>query len=228
MRSIVSTVDLAKRIPVLSHLSEKQALDLSSYWVKCQFEKGQVLCSQGFVSSQVFFLLTGRAKAVRAGKCGRDIIVYKMQAGDLVDAPGVVDGEPSSVTVIAETRTDVLTLDKLNFMSCVYSNGDLALALMRVMAKRVRSHERRIESLSLLNVKERLCQTLMDLAVPTGEGRWLVPGYVPRTDLSKMVGASREMVCRVLKELEASGCLSIDGHRRITLKPWTMEESTLH
>src|SRR5450830_611794 len=200
MKSMVSTVELAKRIPVLSHLSEKQALDLSSHWMKCRFEKGEVLSSQGFVSSRVSFLLAGRAKVVSVGKPGRDIILYKMQAGDVVDGLSAIDGEPNSVTVIAESRTDVITLDKLNSMSCVYSNGALAHALMKGMAKRVR--------------------------LP--EGRWLVPEYLPRTDLSKLVGASREMVCRVMKEIEASDCLSIDGHRRITLKPQMDEETTLH
>jgi len=228
MKSMVSTVELAKRIPVLSHLSEKQALDLSSHCMKCRFEKGEVLSSPGFVSSRVSVLLAGRAKVVSVGKPSRDIILYKMQAGDVVDGLSAIDGEPNSVTVIAESRTDVLTLDKLNFMSCVYSNGALAHALMKGMAKRVRLPERRIESLSLLNVKERICQTLMDLAVPIGEGRWLVPEYLPRTDLSKMVGASREMVCRVMKEIEASDCLSIDGHRRITLKPQMDDKTTLH
>ena len=75
---------------------------------------------------------------------------------------------------------------------------------MRGLVQRLRNADRQIESLALLDVYGRVARSLLDMAEQVGEAK-VIRGKVSRQDLAKIVGASREMVSRVMKDLEERG-----------------------
>jgi len=217
MKSIVSIVDLAKRIPLLSKLSDREIADISVHLRKVRYEKGYVLVRQGYISSHVSFILTGRAKVISRDKRGRDFLMHRLSIGEPVDVISAIDGVPNSATVIAETRMDMLTVEKSSFLYYMKSNRCLTEAIMHRMIERLRWQEQRISSLALMSVRDRVCETLLEMAekVEGTQCEWV--DYISKTDLSRMVGASREMVSRVMNELEREEYLSIDSMRRYVL-----------
>ena len=76
---------------------------------------------------------------------------------------------------------------------------------MRGLVKRLRHADRKIESLALLDVYGRVAHALLDLAEPDGEGGSRIHEKVSRQEMAKTIGASREMVSRVMKDLEVRG-----------------------
>jgi CRP/FNR family cyclic AMP-dependent transcriptional regulator len=76
---------------------------------------------------------------------------------------------------------------------------------MRGLVQRLRQADRKIESLALMDVYGRVARALLEFAVPTATGKWLIRDKISRQDIAKMVGASREMVSRVMKDLEDRG-----------------------
>lgn len=78
----------------------------------------------------------------------------------------------------------------------------MSLVVMRGLVKRLRHADRKIESLALLDVYGRVAHALLEFAVQDAHGQWIIREKISRQDLAKMVGASREMVSRVMKDLE--------------------------
>jgi len=103
--------------------------------------------------------------------------------------------------VRAEVQTDMLILGRAEFARCLPENSSLSYAIMRGLVHRLRAADRQIESLALLDVYGRVARTLLDMCELEGEVK-LIRNKVSRQDLAKVVGASREMVSRVMKDLE--------------------------
>jgi CRP/FNR family transcriptional regulator, cyclic AMP receptor protein len=107
--------------------------------------------------------------------------------------------------VRAEVQTDVLMLGRLEFARCLPENTSMAYAVMKGLVQRLRSADRKIESLALMDVYGRVARSLIEASEPDAQGNAVIRDKVSRQDLAKMVGASREMVSRVMKDLEERG-----------------------
>ncbi len=81
----------------------------------------------------------------------------------------------------------------------------MAYAIMKGLVKRLRQADRKIESLALMDVYGRVARSLLEFAIPDKDGLLVIRDRISRQDIAKMVGASREMVSRVMKDLEDRG-----------------------
>ena len=95
--------------------------------------------------------------------------------------------------------------------------SSLSYAIMRGLVTRLRSADRQIESLALLDVYGRVARTLLDMAEEV-DGEKVIRGKVSRQDMAKIVGASREMVSRVMKDLEERGVIETQENGSVVLK----------
>jgi CRP-like cAMP-binding protein len=89
----------------------------------------------------------------------------------------------------------------------------MAYAIMKGLVQRLRQADRKIESLALLDVYGRVARARLEFAAPDREGLMTIRERISRQDIAKMVGASREMVSRVMKDLEDRGFIEtrVDG-----------------
>ena len=205
MSTMWSNLDLLRRVPLFSLLTVAQAEVLSGAVVKRRFKRGEVLVEQGQKSDALYILLTGRARVMASDSRGREVILATLSQGDYLGEMSIIDNEPHSATVRAEVQTDVLTLGRAEFARCLTENASMSLVVMRGLVKRLRHADRKIESLALLDVYGRVAHALLDFAVPDAQGQLVIKDKISRQDLAKMVGASREMVSRVMKDLEERG-----------------------
>ena len=205
MSTMLSNLDLLRRVPLFSLLTVAQAEVISGAVIKRRFKRGEALVEQGQKSNALFILLTGRARVVTSDSRGREVILATLAQGDYLGEMSIIDNEPHSATVRAEVQTDVLMLGRAEFARCLTENASMSLVVMRGMVKRLRHADRKIESLALLDVYGRVAHALLDFAVADAQGQLLIRDKISRQDLAKMVGASREMVSRVMKDLEERG-----------------------
>ncbi len=205
MSTMLSNLDLLRRVPLFSLLTVGQAEVISTAVIKRRFKRGEALVEQGQKSNALFILLTGRARVMTADSRGREVILATLGQGDYLGEMSIIDNEPHSATVRAEVQTDVLMLGRTEFARCLTENASMSLVVMRGLVKRLRHADRKIESLALLDVYGRVAHALLDFAVPDAQGQLVIREKISRQDLAKMVGASREMVSRVMKDLEERG-----------------------
>ena len=202
MSTMLSNLDLLRRVPLFSLLTVTQAEVISGAVTKQRYKRGEVLVEQGQKSNALAILLTGRARVVSADSRGREVILATLGPGDYIGEMSIIDNEPHSATVRAEVQTDVLLLGRADFARCLAENASMSLVVMRGLVKRLRHADRKIESLALLDVYGRVAHSLLEFAVQDVQGQWIIREKISRQDLAKMVGASREMVSRVMKDLE--------------------------
>jgi CRP-like cAMP-binding protein len=201
-------------------LTESQAVSVADAVVKRRFKRGEVIVEQGKKSNALFILLNGRARVVTSDSRGREVILATLQPGDHIGEMSLIDNEPHSATVRAEVQTDVLMLGRIEFARCLPENSSMAYAVMRGLVQRLRHADRKIESLALMDVYGRVARALLEFAAATstGDGELLIREKISRQDIAKMVGASREMVSRVMKDLEERGFIQTQENGSILIK----------
>ena len=211
--AMVSDLDLLRRVPLFTLLTVEQAEFLGSAVTKKRFRRGEVLVERGRHSAGLYVLISGRARVLVADARGREVIFTSLRPGDPVGEMSLIDGEPHSATVVAEVQTDTLLLDREAFLRCLPAEGSVAYTVLMGLVRRLRHADRTIESLALMDVHGRVARVLIDSATPAPDGQGVVAGKVSRQDIARMIGASREMVSRVMKDLESRGFFQtqVDG-----------------
>ncbi len=215
--SMLSNLDLIRRVPLFSLLTNDQAQSIADSVVKRRFRRGEIVVEHNRKSNALFILLNGRARVLTSDSRGREVILAVLQPGDYVGEMSLIDNEPHSATVRAEVQTDMLILGRPEFARCLPENSSLSYAIMRGLVSRLRQADRQIESLALLDVYGRVARTLLDMAEQSGE-QLLIRNKVSRQDMAKIVGASREMVSRVMKDLEERGVIETQENGSVVIK----------
>ena len=203
--SIVSSLELIRRVPLFSMLTPLQGESVAAAVVKRRFKRGEAIVEQGKQSNALSIILTGRARVIATDTRGREVILATMHPGDYVGEMSLIDNEPHSATVLAEIQTDALILGRLEFARCLPENSSMAYAVLKGLVQRLRKADQKIESLALMDVYGRVARALLEFSVADSDGNTIIRDKVSRQDLAKMVGASREMVSRVMKDIEERG-----------------------
>ena len=204
--SMISNLDLIRRVPLFSMLTTEQAQTIADSVRKQRFKRGEILVHQGRKTDAMYILLNGRVRVLTSDQRGREVILAVLKSGDYVGEMSMIDNEPHSATVRAEVQTDTLVLSRSDFERCLPDASSLSYAIMRGLVRRLRHADRQIQSLALLDVFDRVAQSLLDMSEWQGGAR-VIAQRVNRQDLARMVGASREMVSRVMKDLEERGAI---------------------
>jgi len=215
--SMLSNLDLIRRVPLFSMLTNDQARAVADGVVKRRYRRGELVVEQGKKSNALFILLNGRARVLTADSRGREVILAVLEAGDYVGEMSLIDNQSHSATVRCEVQCDMLILGRAEFARCLPENSSLSYAIMRGLVTRLRSADRQIESLALLDVYGRVARTLLDMAEEV-DGEKIIRSKVSRQDMAKIVGASREMVSRVMKDLEERGVIETMENGSVLLK----------
>ena len=203
--SMLTNLDLIRRVPLFAMLTQTQAESLAGAVGKKRFKRGEFIVEQGKRFGSLFIILAGRARVVVTDRRDREVILATMHPGDYVGEMSLIDHEPHSATVEAEVQTDALVLGGEDFTRCLLENTTTMTAVMKGLVQRLRAADRKIESLALMNVYGRVANVLLDSAVPNLDGVRIIRDKISRQDIAKMVGASREMVSRVMKDFEEQG-----------------------
>ncbi|MBK9236117.1 MAG: Crp/Fnr family transcriptional regulator [Rhodoferax sp.] len=209
--SMLSNLDLIRRVPLFAMLTPAQAELLADAVAKHRFKRGQVIVEQGKKSDALYIILSGRARVLMTDRKSREVILATLQPGDYIGEMSMIDNQPHSATVEAEIQTDVLVLGRKEFTRCLPENATMAYAVMQGLVRRLRHADQKIGSLALMGVYGRVANVLLESAV-ADDGRLMIRDKLSRQDIAKMVGASREMVSRVMKDFEEQGFIqTLDG-----------------
>jgi len=141
---------------------------------------------------------------------GKEVILTILGPGEFFGEMGLIDDEPRSATVMTIEPCELLSIAKRDFKKCLAENFEMAMAVMRSLVKRLREADRKIGSLALLDVYGRVARLLLDMSENV-DGEKVVTKRLPKQDIAKMIGASREMVSRVMKDLQTGGYIEMRG-----------------
>ncbi len=205
-----------RNVPLFSGLDETELDRLSRVAGRRRAGRGEQVVRAGESADALLVLLTGRAKVTNFDEEGREIILAWLGPGEFFGEMGLIDGSPRSASVVAVENCELLTIGKSEFQRCMQDNFQVALKLMQILVRRLREADRNIESLALLDVYGRVARLLLNLSEEQG-GKRMVKQKISKQDMARMIGASREMVSKVMRDLEVGGYIISEGdHITIT------------
>jgi CRP/FNR family cyclic AMP-dependent transcriptional regulator len=158
----------------------------------------------------LYIVISGRLKVMMSDAEGKEVILSILGSGEFFGEMGLIDDSPRSASVVAIEPCELLCVNKRDFNRCLSENFDMAMAVMRGLVKRLREADRKINSLALLDVYGRVARLLIDMSEEI-DGQKVVTKRLPKQDIAKMIGASREMVSRVMKDLQLGGFIEMRG-----------------
>jgi CRP-like cAMP-binding protein len=194
---------------MFSTLSESQAQHLSQSVSKQRFKRGDRIVEQGKKSDALYIILAGRARVVVTDIKGREVILASLGVGDCIGEMSLIDNKAHSASVEAEVQADVLVLGRAEFAAALAESHSMAHAIMRGLVQRLRHADRQIGSLALMGVYGRVANVLLEAANASPYKDMIIHDKLSRQNIAKMVGASREMVGRVMKSFEAQGFIEL-------------------
>jgi CRP/FNR family cyclic AMP-dependent transcriptional regulator len=170
-----------------------------------------VLIHEGDETSALYLIEEGECK-VTSSEEDREVILGFLGAGEFCGELSMLDGEPRSSTVTTTKPSRIRAISAVRFRELLRDHPDAALILLRGLARKIRELTENVRSLALKDVYGRVVKVLMELSVEE-DGKRHVPRRLTHQEISDMVGSSREMVSRILRELAVGGYVSMVKQR---------------
>jgi CRP/FNR family transcriptional regulator, cyclic AMP receptor protein len=209
MATLVSSAVL-RAVPLFSSFPEEPLRTLATLVTRRSATRGSIIMAAGDPTDSLYIILSGRLKVMMSDAEGKEVILSLLSSGEFFGEMGLIDDSPRSASVVAIEACELLVITRRDFKKCMTENGEMAMAVMRGLVRRLREADRKIGSLALLDVYGRVARLLLDMA-ETVDGQKMVTKRLPKQDIAKMIGASREMVSRVMKDLQMGGYIEMRG-----------------
>jgi CRP/FNR family cyclic AMP-dependent transcriptional regulator len=167
-----------------------------------RYRKGTLIIQEGEFGDTLYIVLAGRLQAYSTDDSGRDFVFGTYGPGDYVGEMSL-DGGPRSANVITLEPTTCAVVTRRRLREHIAAHPDFAFELLGRVIRRARLATRDARNLALIDTYGRLVQLLDDLAAPQADGTRLIGERLTHRELAARVGCSREMVSRLMKDLEA-------------------------
>lgn len=181
------------------------------------FRKDAIIVNEGEMGDALYILIQGRVRVFSADTSGKEITLGTILAGNFFGEMSL-DGGARSATVEALEPCLCAVVPNTHVLAFVRDNSEFAISLLQTTIVRARAATQAARDMALLDVYERLAQTLNHLGKVTAEDNTpkIIDPLITHGELAAHVGASREMVSKLMKDLERGGYVQVNT-RQITL-----------
>jgi CRP/FNR family transcriptional regulator, cyclic AMP receptor protein len=206
----------APRMDAFAPLQPETLRAIAATGVVRSFPRNTVLINEGDLGDALYVILSGRVKVFSSNEAGREFVIDFHKAGEYVGEM-TLDGEPRSASVMTVESTTCAVVNRTQFRDFILAHPDFAMHLIERLIHRVRVTTGNLKSLALSDVYGRLVRLLNALAKDV-DGRQVVPEKLTQQEIADRVGASRDMIGKLLKDLVAGGYLGVEERTISILK----------
>ena len=189
-------------------LTEAELRALSDQGAVKSFPKHAVIVSEGDETDSLFVILSGRIKVFLADEGGREIVLGTQGPGEYFGEM-VLDGGTRSASVMTLEPSRFAVVPRLKVRQFLRDHPEFSARLVEKLIRRTRALTESVKNLALMDVYGRVARLLLDLAEEDDSGTLVVTERLTQADIANRVGASREMVSKILSDLAAGGYISV-------------------
>ena len=190
----------------VARLSQDELKAISLHGVVRRYPKHAVIINEGDTSDSLYIVLEGRVKAYVGDAAGHEVMLSTQGPGEYFGEM-VLDQKPRSASIMTLQASRFLVVPAQDLRDFVLRNPKFALSLIEKLIQRVRVLTESVKSLAFMDVYGRVARLLLELAEEQ-DGRLVIGERLTQQEIASRVGASREMVSRILKDLSLCGCLT--------------------
>jgi len=204
-----------KEITLFSYFSDEEISALAKIVHKKIFPKNTIIFSQGDDPDSLYVVLKGNVWILLNNIHGKELVLNIHEEGDYFGEMALIDDEPRSATAMTKEEVQVLVISNHDFRKMLRSNHDMVLNILKGQTKRFRKATEKIEDFAHMDVYGRIVRVLNQRAKPVGE-KFIIEEKFTHQEIANMVGATREMVSKILKKVSDAGYITIkDKHIEI-------------
>jgi CRP-like cAMP-binding protein len=193
-----------------------------------RFTNNQVIFQKGDPGTSMMAVLSGRVRISAYSEDGREIILNMIDAGQLFGEIALLDGKDRTADATAMGKTEILVLDRRDFLPFLERNPKSAVQLIEVLCARLRRTSEMVESIAFLDFGARLARLLVQMSEHYGKETadgLLIDIRISQADLGNLIASTRESVNRQLSAWTQDGVIAVDQGKITILDQDTLEDT---
>lgn len=206
---------MLKKIDLFAEISDSAAATLQRCVKQHKYPKNSIIVTEGDTRSNFYIVVTGNLKVFVDGDDGRQVVLNFLGPGDYFGELALIDGAPRSASVMTQSATTLQVISQQDFQQFLAGDQSASLVMMKALVRRIRTLTSSVRDLALLDVYGRVANLLQQRAAAEAHQ----PLKLTHQEIADMIGASREMVSRILRELALGGYIEQTTGSIVLLKP---------
>lgn len=213
-------LEYLRKIPYFSELEDEKLEKLHNIATLKPVKKGCIIFTEGQKGEAIYFVKTGKIKISKISSVGKEYTIKIMEEGDVFGESTLFIGGEYPATAEAIEDSEILELKNKDIEDLILKDTQIALSIIKILAKRLKYIAVVIENLALRDSVGRTASILLTFArergISTKEGI-LVEIDLKRQELANLAGTSRENITRILSQMDRDGIIKL-GKDKILIK----------
>lgn len=221
-------VTLLAQNPIFASLMTEQLAEIADRLVIRNYQRGATIIHQDEPGSMLYIIVNGNVKITTASSDGEELILALLTDNDFFGELSLLDGQPHSASATAMETTQVVTLNREEFLEVIAKNPEMVNNILVVLSNRLRRTNTMFEDAVFLQLPARLSKRLLELGEQHGlktDSGLEIELRLTQQDLANFLGASRVAINRLLRQLHDSGLISFDRKHITILQPVELENN---
>ncbi|MEQ2129988.1 Crp/Fnr family transcriptional regulator [Caldanaerobacter subterraneus KAk] len=213
-------LEYLRKIPYFSELEDEKLEKLHNIATLKPVKKGCIIFTEGQKGEAIYFVKKGKVKISKISSIGKEYTIKIMEEGDVFGESTLFIGGEYPATAEAIEDSEILELKNKDIEDLILKDTQIALSIIKILAKRLKYIAVVIENLALRDSVGRTASILLTFArergISTKEGI-LVEIDLKRQELANLAGTSRENITRILSQMDRDGIIKL-GKDKILIK----------
>lgn len=204
-----------KETTLFEGLTDDQLQELVTSSITKTYDKNTIVVHQGDNTDSLYVIIDGTVDVFLQNESGKEIIINSLGPCDSFGELAPLGTIPRQASIITKTACQFSVISKQVFMESLLVNPNVSMKIIEILVNRIQDLTDDLSSVALDDVYHRVVRVLYKHSEEV-QGK-MVTERLTQQDIASRVGATREMVHRILKELKTGGYISIDG-KHITIE----------
>jgi CRP/FNR family transcriptional regulator, cyclic AMP receptor protein len=214
--AVATEADLLQRVPLLAALTDADRQVLARSASRRRYRRGDIIFQKDDPGHSLFIVARGSVRIYVPSTQGADLTLAVLGPGAFFGDLSLLDGRPRSASAAALGDTNVVVLERNDFVAVIRTRPAAVMSVLSVVVRRLRDTDEMASDLAFLDVGGRLAKKLLELAATNGVKRSdgvLLDMAVTQEELANMIGVTRESVNRNLSIFRRVGLVAKEGRR---------------
>jgi CRP/FNR family transcriptional regulator, cyclic AMP receptor protein len=207
---------ILRRHPLFRELKPEICDRLAAYAKTKEVSRGTTLFVKGDPGTCMFAVCRGNVQVATTSDDGKSAVFNQIQEGEIVGEIALLDGQPRTADAVATVDSTLMIIERRDFLPLLHSNPDVTIKLVEMLCSRLRRTTEQVEDLMFLDLRRRLAKALLRLSLEQRNDGTIA---ISQSELSQIVGMSREMINKQLQVWVREGCVELQRRRVIVLRP---------
>jgi CRP/FNR family transcriptional regulator len=200
-------IGMLRKIPYFSTLNRDDLEHVAMFTVERHFNRGDLILIAGEIEGSLCYVCSGLVKVFKTSPEGKEQVLRLVGAGYTFNDVPALDGGPNPASVAAVESSNVYVIKHSGLHRLITTRPEVAEAVILTLAQNLRHLVTLVEDLSLRHVTARVAKILLDQEISAQQGQQV--HRLTQTEMAALVGSTREVVGRALKELETAGAIEM-------------------